>query len=1055
MRTVALIPVVLAVCAGLGALAEDRYDVLVVGGTTKGVEAAKAARAEGKNVFLVTPFSYLGEDLAGTLELGFEKGRQPRTPLEERLWRNLGGLAPFDYWPDRPTDGLRWVFKNDAWNRLSEPGLPPSMSDTVLYLDDVTYRCKLRRPAKVARVEVLVVNCPGYKNPHILTAARQAALPPARQKVRHVATAGVTFTFADGPRKGETLTLTPQPKTISVPGDFCHETGTGIVYAADINAEITAGQVKIAMVPTAHHQLVSRIHFPLVDAATSLEPPSPLKVKRTYDRELLDAGVDFLTSTAVRRVVRGDKGAISAVEVVNRSGRRMLRADRVVDATRYGLLGKTPTLAGPVRFSRVMIWNGPAPELPGVTLEPIGEPFTVAHSAFDGRMYRCTFDLPMADGSYPSFAAAEWQARALTEVGAVVDAADQLVWRQPADVPVASTPTSADELPVWGEFDVVVVGGGTAGVPAALAAARGGAKTLIVEYRDMLGGVGTDGMVGGLYDGNNVGFTDEFRRAYTKDKGVTHYARSTTWNRLCREEGIMVWFGAMGLDVRKAGNRVTGVEVSTEFGTGVVKATCVIDGTGSSDIAAAAGAETELVGAREFGLQSAGQSPQRLGYGGINSDFGFLNDADARDLWLFGLRARAGAPNAWDIAKLPNSRERRRIVPDLHYSGEDLVGRRTFPDVICQALSRQDPHGYLTDEFTYLAERSTISVPSRLEAREMFNVNIPLRATLPRGVVGVAVVGLSAGIERDVLSISRMQGDLMNMGYGVGTAAALAVKKGGDFRAIDWAELRTNLVAKGVLRDETLNWRQDEDVTSDALIASAVKTLPDGYRGGHVIYRPENRDRAWPLLRTAFGQATDEKARQVYAMALGLLGDGTGADVLADLVCGRRAFVDPRAGHRGLHYGKGAVTSNGEDSARPGALLALGRTRTPQAREVLVAELAKLPPNAEFSTVRQLALGLEGLADPKAAAAIAAYLQSPGIAGYAVSGIDRLSPLGGYGVGPEMDLCLREIALARALIACGDHEGLARRTFDAYARDPRGILAAHAKAILAAYPAIR
>ena len=1037
--------------ASARAAAPMDVDVLVVGGTTKGVLAAKAAKDAGKRVYLVTPHAFLGEDLAATLELGFDPGRKPETPLERRLWLSMGGQAPFDYVADRGTDGIRWIFRNDPLHRISEPGNPPTMADGILFLGDVSYRCTLRRPAHVSRIGVLVLEPKRWLSRSILSAKDLARLEAEKPGVRSVRTARVAVTFTDGPRKGETVELERKGRIVGLPGNGWYSEGDVVLFEREVGCEVSAAEVKICADPAAHHQLVSRIRFHLERAEELMAPPSPLKVKRTYDSVLMESGVNFITCSPVRRVFRDGNGRLNGVEIVNRSGRTEIRAKEVVDATLYGTLGRIPAVAHEERFSRMVLSDRSPPSAPGMDVAALPASFTAARSPMTGQLYRCTFTLPMKDGAFPSFARAEWDARELTKTLRTVDAADLLVWHPSEKALADAVDVASGELPEWGEYDVVVVGGGTAGAPAAIAAARGGARTLVVEFCDILGGVGTDGMVLGYFDGNKCGFTKEFNAACDKSYGLGQYRRAEVWRKMCREAGVTVWFGAMGVGARREGDKVVGVEVATPLGCGVVRAKCVIDGTGNSDIAAAAGAATELISAREIAVQSAGQSPHRLGRGGINSDFGYLNDSDAKDLWLFSLRARAGAPDAWDMAKLPDSRERRRIVPDYRLCGEDVAACRRFPDTVAQAQSRQDPHGYLTDDFGYLAECSTVILPGGRENRNVFNVNLPLRALLPKGLRGIAVVGLGAGIERDVVSITRMQADLMNMGYGAGVAACMAAKGDGDFRNIDLAALRETLVAKGVLRAEALEWKNDDDVSSDAIIAASVKSLPNGFRGSHVLYRPENRARAIPLLRAAYGEASDRLARQVYALALGLMGDATGIDTLVAVVSGKERIEHVRRGSRDIGGFMGGGRAYSGCNPFDGFMLALGRTRDKRATAPLLAQLAKVQPGASLDEVRTVALAMEALGDHAAAEPLARLLCAEGMGGHAVAHVSDLPPTGGYGVGDEYDLCFRELAVARAMMACGDFEGVARRTYEKYARDPRGLLSAHAKEVLAKY----
>jgi len=1036
MKNVSMIVVLVGVMAfGGGAMAAaaaaSETDVLVVGGTVKGVKTAIAERKQGKRVFLMTPFSYLGEDVAGTLELGYGQPPAADDELLQKCWRGETDQAPYDYWAEPSMSKFpMWIFKNDHLERFSEPSRPPSASDVVLYDEDVKIRCVLRKESKISYVEVLVAVGDEYQR-------SENGVIKSR-----IDTGRVVGVITEGKRKGEEIVFERKGEVFELSGNHNGGKSKAVSYVAKIDSEMKEMNLVISKAADAQTHMISRVWFHLAGAEHVFETPSPLKVKRTLDRALIEAGVEFITSTALTGLIHDSSGKLVGVKAANRSGDIEYRAAKVVDATRYGTLAAMErggfSVGEEETFSRIVIADVP-PSAPGMKVERLPGEMKVAHTHAAGKIYRCTFTLPMKDGSPASFAEAEWKARELTWTNTMLDDADMLVWHRQGN----AKPSAAKAVVRKDEYDVAVVGGGTAGAPAAIAAGRAGAKTLLVEYLNVLGGTGTDGMILGYYDGNHCGFTQEFK-AHNRKNGAKYslYPRAETWRRLNSEAGVEVRLLTMGIGVIKDGNRVIGVRLGSEFGPSEVLAKSVIDGTGNSDIAAFAGAKTEFLAPGEFALQSSGQAPHRLARGCINSDFGYLDDSSAWDLWLFGVRARAGAPDAWDIAKMPDSRERRRIVPDLLLTGQDIAANRPFPDTVVQALSRQDCHGYIKDFFGFVAEDSIEPTMINGHRYAKFPANVPLRSLLPKGLGGIAVIGLGIGCERDVIPIVRMQADLMNMGYSVGTAAALAAKTtGGDFRTLDLAALREKLVKSGILRAEVLEWTKDTDETSDERIAAAIKEMANDFRSSHVVWRRENRARALPLLREAYRNANSDKARQIYAVTLGFLGDNTGVDTLIGIVSGKIKVVKTRKGGNLGSSGQGGDVMNG-------FLIALGNTRDPKALPVLLKRLEPLNANSGMSAIRGVTLALEAYANRAAAPMLAKTLAKPRVSGHAVKDWRILPPQGGYGVGPEMHRCLVEIAFARALWACGDHEGVARKILEAYAADPRDVLARHAKAIL-------
>ncbi|MCL4370340.1 MAG: FAD-dependent oxidoreductase [Chloroflexi bacterium] len=159
----------------------------------------------------------------------------------------------------------------------------------------------------------------------------------------------------------------------------------------------------------------------------------------------------------------------------------------------------------------------------------------------------------------------------------------------------------AREIPVAGKFDVVVAGGGPAGLGAAVAAARQGARTLLIERNGFLGGTATAAMMttfncpvdrlsgfaremvvcllkeGGAWEGPTIPFDPE------KFKEV---ALAFLW-----EAGASLLLYSWVTEPLVEAWKVRGVVVENKSGRTAYLADVVVDATGDADLAARAGAE--------------------------------------------------------------------------------------------------------------------------------------------------------------------------------------------------------------------------------------------------------------------------------------------------------------------------------------------------------------------------------------------------------------------------------------------------------------------------------
>lgn len=159
---------------------------------------------------------------------------------------------------------------------------------------------------------------------------------------------------------------------------------------------------------------------------------------------------------------------------------------------------------------------------------------------------------------------------------------------------------SNEQIPVVAEFDVVVLGGGPAGISAAVSSSRAGARTGIVERYGYLGGQATGGLVillVGLTDGKQriiKGFCEETINRLTQmgavqeiGRDVLFDAESMKYDFDCslEENNITPFYNSFASDVVMEEDRVLGIVIDGKSGRRILKAKAFVDATGDGDLA--------------------------------------------------------------------------------------------------------------------------------------------------------------------------------------------------------------------------------------------------------------------------------------------------------------------------------------------------------------------------------------------------------------------------------------------------------------------------------------
>ncbi|MDD6211323.1 MAG: FAD-dependent oxidoreductase [Bacteroidales bacterium] len=947
-------------------------DVLVIGGTSAGVAAAAAAAAKGRKVFLVAALPYLGDDICGAYRYKKGVSHFPETPLAQRIFKKNEFPLPL-------------YVKTELEDELLNNDIPFLYSS---YVTDIL----TGRSGEIAGA--VIVSRSGRQ------AIKARTVIDATPAATVAALAGVNFSpFVAGDREYFFTTV----------GNNLPKSAPEIVSSKVFSLPVKSNNGDFQVIEY-------KLRIPLFENTyAAYSKAEQIARSCTWDKDVVDTS-DLLWFTPEEYIRTNSRLTKIPASIANLSPEIFL-ADK-----------------------NIWVLNACANMDRQVARELFAPVNAMALGACVGEYAASAISEPIAQ-----------HVEAITVSGMPLNATnygkikeDLKLLRPLVCSEWLSSPQKS--LPVLGRYDVIVSGGGVSGAPAALSAARNGAKTLVLEYLHGLGGLGTLGMISVYWDGYREGFTKEVdegvRRMAPADHSRQKIKRPESWDSLWKAEwyrknildaGGEIWFGAMGCGAVVEDNVVKGIVVATPQGRGIILANTVIDSSGSADIAIAAGAAYEYTGAKSVTVQGAGLPKIDPADGVNNTDWLFIDDTDIVDVTRVFVQGKKKYSGLYDIGKIPQTRERRRVIGEYSITVADIIQRRTFHDIISYHKSSFDTHGTTVDSYF------TLNPP--LPRHTIYDACVPLRSLLPAKLEGILVTGLGASAHRDAMPVIRMQSCLQNQGYAVGYLAARCAAEKLPLRKMDIKKIQKHLVTMGNLPQQLIV-RQDSDPYTTKALKEAADKVTDNCQGLEILLSVPQK--SIPLLQKKIKQTDKADQQLLYASILSILGNADYAQVLADKI------KEAPEWDEGWHY-TGMHQFGPSMSRLDSLIIALGETKREKHLPVILEKAALLTPEVPYSHFRAVAIACENIGSGRASETLWKILCQPGIQGQHIESFSMARSR----VVPDLNdvsirnRSLKEFHLARALYRCGDKENLGCDILKRYACGLEGHYARSASEILA------
>ena len=377
-------------------------------------------------------------------------------------------------------------------------------------------------------------------------------------------------------------------------------------------------------------------------------------------------------------------------------------------------------------------------------------------------------------------------------------------------------------------YDIIVCGAGCAGFCAAVAAARMGAKTALVEKYNGPGGILT------VLGSNSI---DQFNNPFLPEKKmviggigwefvlrlhrdgfaripdmnaprrsheqygvkVNPVAAAKVMDDMLLEAGVHLYYGQSVVDVRMEEDRIGSVLISTKSGLKELKAGVFLDCTGDGDLAAFAGAEFEAgngSGVFQPGTlryYPAVESADAICNYGDNRNHVSLDVTDSDGITASEIESRRmiyeqmkRGEKIMAVAPGVAPREGRRIAGLSRMNAEDYCSGKVFPDSVCYSYWFVDIHR--EGQAAYIQYITHDRTPT-----------IRLSAMISRDIPNLMMAGRCVSSDRETNSALRVKASCMAMGEAAATAAAIAIADGVCVREMDLEKLKSTLEKNGAI----------------------------------------------------------------------------------------------------------------------------------------------------------------------------------------------------------------------------------------------------------------